>query len=164
MPYIHFYKPVSYRGFGRLIGWIISLFSHRYHHTDMSAQTMDGEVVIVADFFQGKVTTWKRISTSPVPRASFSIPVSDPLFWQIANEFLGIPYSTNELLRAGVPFVSDKDLPGVICSEHVAKTIIEVAKRTGSMQVLARELEEMKPWGKTPRDVYDVVAKHLSRV
>jgi hypothetical protein len=32
------------------------------------------------------------------------------------------------------------------------------------MQVLAKELEEMKPWGKTPRDIYDVVAKHLPRV
>ena len=157
--YVCFYGPTSYSGIERLFWWFCDLFSKRYIHCDFVV----GNRVILADGIEGKVIETK-VTTKP--KVKFLLRVSEEEFWPIARKFLGEKYSWASYLYMGIPGLDDgKDRPGMVCSEHVAKTLIALANNvsacTPELAALRDELVAVRPWDKKPRQVYNYVSNHL---
>jgi len=146
--------------------WVVDIFSPRYVHCDISAITPDGEHLIIADGLdKGVVIETAYRPDLRMPSVSFKLPVSDVVFWRVARPYLGEKYSWSAAEKAGIKFLGDdENKPGTICSENVAEIIIDLGKLHSELQELSDDLVYIKPWGKTPREIYDVLAQHLESV
>jgi hypothetical protein len=144
--------------------WVVSLFSRNFVHCDFSAPwAHSGLWIVTADGFEGHVVEVPVRHSDPQPCESYDVPVSEAVFWTVADEFIGEEYDWQQVVEAGLDIEAD-DRPGLICSELVAKMLIRLSDLTGTMQTLKAELMSAKPWGHTPREIRDIVKRHLRRL